>query len=232
MRALISVYLCLAIAFSTFPQSDCKPYLPISKGSKWEITNYSPKGKANGKTYSELIELVNSGDETIFSIKTISYDKKGTEVFANTYQAKCKNGKFEIDMSMKMDANAFKAYEDMDMQVDATDFELPDLNEAPGTILKDGSMTVIVGGSASPMGLNMKVLITDRKVEGKKQITTTAGTFECIGLSQRVTTKMVVNVQSSSKEWYAENVGLVRSETYNKSGKLMGYSELTMLQVQ
>jgi hypothetical protein len=37
----------------------------------------------------------------------------------------------------------------------------------------------------------------------------------------------MVKTEASSKEWYAEGVGLVKSEIYNKKGKLMGYSELT-----
>ena len=38
---------------------------------------------------------------------------------------------------------------------------------------------------------------------------------------------MIMNIEGSSKEWYAEGVGVVRSESYNKNGKLTGYSELT-----
>jgi hypothetical protein len=41
---------------------------------------------------------------------------------------------------------------------------------------------------------------------------------------------MMVRMKNNSKEWYAENVGMVRSETYNKRGKLMGYSELTKME--
>ena len=67
----------------------------------------------------------------------------------------------------------------------------------------------------------------DRKVEKREDITTSAGTFNCIVISQTISTKMMVRIKASSKECYAENVGMVRSESYNKKGKLLGYSELT-----
>ena len=39
--------------------------------------------------------------------------------------------------------------------------------------------------------------------------------------------KMGLKQSFEIKEWIAEGVGAVKSETYNKNGKLMGYSELT-----
>jgi hypothetical protein len=32
-----------------------------------------------------------------------------------------------------------------------------------------------------------------------------------------------------AKDWIAEGVGMVKSETFNKNGKLLGYSELTQI---
>jgi len=39
-------------------------------------------------------------------------------------------------------------------------------------------------------------------------------------------------VEGTSKEWHSENVGMVRSESYNKKGKLLGHSELTKPDIQ
>jgi len=52
-----------------------------------------------------------------------------------------------------------------------------------------------------------------------------------IVLTQKVSTKMMI-VEGTSTEWYSENVGMVRSESYSKKGKLLGYSELTKLDIQ
>ncbi len=213
-------------AFSTFAQPDCKPYVPYEVGAKWELTSYSPKGKEEGKIAYELIDKIERDNGYTYTIKSTSFDKKGKEVFTNEFNAYCKDGKFEFDMAMKMDNAAMQSYQNMEMEMDASEFELPSMDAEVGTTLKDGTLEVKVGSNSISM-FTMTVLITDRKVEAKEEIETPAGTFNCLVLTQKSTTKMLVKVEASSKEWYSEGVGLVRSEYYNKKGKLNGYSELT-----
>lgn len=219
----------VALAFivnTGYSQSDCNPYVPTSKGAKWEITNYSSKGKEAGKAAYELVDVVKSGSDIQFTIKAITYDQKGKETFSNTFDAYCKNGKFEFDMAFKMNGEALQAYEDMDIDIDATEFEIPSMDAAPGTQLKDGSLVVNVGSNSVNM-FKMTVLVTDRKVETREDIKTPAGVFDCLKLSQKISTKMIIGIEASSIEWYSEEVGMIRSESYNKKGKLSGYSELT-----
>ncbi len=229
MKALITSLLFSFCLFAVQAQTDCRPFVPTEVGTKWEITNYNKKGKELGKISYELIEKEESGNDITFTIKNVTYDKKGEEVYSNTYDAKCVDGKFEFDMTYKMDGSALQAYQDMDVEIDASKFELPSLDEALGTKLEDGSLSVGVDAGGA-LRLNMTVDITNRKVEAKEQISTPAGSFDCVILSQDISTKFLIKVQASSKEWYAENVGMVRSESYNKSGKLTGYSELTMIE--
>lgn len=215
----------LLFAYSAFAQTDCRPYVPLDKGTKWELTSYNEKGKELGKISSELLDKVESGNTVTFKIRSVSTDDKGKTTFSNEYEAYCKNGKFEFNMAFKMDGSTMQAYQDMDMKVDASDLEIPSMNEKPGTTLPDGTLTVSIGNI-----LNMSVNIVDRKIEAKETIITPAGSFDCLVLTQTVNTKMLVKIEASSKEWYAEGVGMVRSESYNKKGKLSGYSELTKLE--
>ena len=73
---------------------------------------------------------------------------------------------------------------------------------------------------------------TNRKVEARESYTCPAGTFECLVISQTTQTKMVMKIETSSKEWYAKEIGMVRSEFYNKKGVLKGYSLLTAINIQ
>lgn len=41
---------------------------------------------------------------------------------------------------------------------------------------------------------------------------------------------MGIKIRGSAKQWYSENVGMVKQENYNKKGKLMGSSLLTLFQ--
>lgn len=208
-------------------QTDCKPYVPAEEGTLWEISNYNAKGKLNGRIVYELKEKIVNGDDMTFVIHHSTYDKKGKELYNSSFEAHCISGKFKMDMTYKMDGARLAGYDNMEVDVDASDFEIPDMQAAAGTALADGTLKVAVGGG---IGLNMTVDITDRLIENHEQMTTAAGTFDCIVLSQKVSTKMIIGVKGSSKEWYAENVGMVRSESYNKKGKMIGYSELTRLE--
>lgn len=212
-----------------FAQTECKPYIPVSEGTTWEITNYSGKGKETGKVSYTLEKKVETGNSATFTIASTSYDSKGKESYSNKFEAYCIDGKFKFDMAFKLDGAAMASYENMDVDVDATEFEIPSMDAAAGTELEDGSLTVNVGSNGMAM-FKMTVLITDRKVEAKEKLTTPAGTFDCLRLSQQISTKMMVKIEGASKEWYAEEVGMVRSESYNKNDKLTGYSELTKLE--
>lgn len=215
----------LIFSINAFSQTDCRPYIPMEKGAKWELTNYNAKGKEQGKIAYELLDKVENGNDITFKIRSTSIDDKGNTTFTNDFEAYCKNGIFEFSMAFKMDGSSMQAYQDMDMNVDASDLEIPSMNEKPGTTLPDGSLTVSIANM-----FNMTVNITDRKIEAKEKIETPAGSFYCLVLTQTVNTKMIVKIEASSKEWYAEGIGMVRSENYNKKGKLSGYSELTKLE--
>ena len=228
MKVFIIIALTLIVSAS-YAQVDCKPYVPTSKGTKWEITNYSSKGKETGKTSYELVDKVDTDNGATFTIEATSYGKKEDVIYTNRYDAHCKNGEFEFDMAFKIDGAALQSYQSMDVDVNASNFEIPTMDEIVGTTLKDGSLVLKIGASNVTM-FKMTVLVTDRKVEAKEDKTTPAGTFKCMVLSQKVSTKMMVKVEGSSKEWYAEGIGLIRSESYNKKGKLTRYSELTKLE--
>ena len=92
-------------------------------------------------------------------------------------------------------------------------------------MLKDAEMNMHV--DATPMQLNFILTIYNRKVDAEESLKTPAGTFNCVKISQSQHLKAMISMDTNSIEWYAEGVGLVRSESYNKKGKLMGYSLLT-----
>lgn len=214
-----------------FSQSNCTPYLPITMGSSWEVTSYSAKDKETGKVVYELINIVETDTSTLFRIKAETFDKKGEKTYTNQYKAYCKNGKFDFDMAFMIDGESMQAYQNMDVKVDASELEIPTMETPPGTSLKDGNLDVRVStGDITVFKMNVKV--TERKLETIEEITTSAGTFKCLKITQKINTKMLVRIEGTSTEWYAENIGIIRSESYNKNGKLTGYDLLTKLEVK
>lgn len=227
-----TILIFLAFIFSLnslFAQAECRPYLPGKEGASWEITNYSDKGKVAGKIRYKLLERTESGNEVHFKVEATTFNDKNEQTYTTTFTAKCVDSKFEFDMAFKLDGATMEKYQNMDVDIDASEFELPNMDQPAGTMLKDGNLKMAIA-AGGPMNFNMTVFINNRKIEGKESITTPAGTFDCVVLSQDIDTKFILKVQASSKEWYAENIGMIRSESYNKKGKLMGYSELTLME--
>ena len=214
---LISVFF---ISFSSLSQNACKSYYPFEEGTKFEITNYNKKGKKEGVVKYEVTDV--NGNEA--TIKTVIFDGKGKEITTSNYKVMCEGNKVSIDFKSLINPDMLKQYKDMDMDITGTNIELPNDLQV-GQSLKDANMNMAINMGGITM--NMKIDMLNRKVDKKESITTPAGTFDCFALSYDNEMKMGMKMKFKIKEWIAEGVGMVRNESYNKNGKLMGYSELT-----
>ncbi|MDR2920577.1 MAG: hypothetical protein LBV72_14590 [Tannerella sp.] len=68
------------------------------------------------------------------------------------------------------------------------------------------------------------------KVTAQESITTDAGSFDCYKVESESTSKvMMTTTNINTTAWYAKNVGAVKTETYDKKGKLMSAMELVSL---
>lgn len=72
-------------------------------------------------------------------------------------------------------------------------------------------------------------IITFRKSEANKSTTTPAGTFDCFKISYDSEIKAGLKMTVKGVEWVAKNIGVVRSESYDKNGKLTGYTVMSAL---
>jgi hypothetical protein len=113
----------------------------------------------------------------------------------------------------------------MEAEISGDALEIPNHLSA-GETLPDGTMEMKVGSGGITM-VNIRMSITNRKVEAEETITTPAGSFDCIRMSQESELKMLIKKKFKNVVWYAKGVGMVRSENYDSKGKLESYSELT-----
>lgn len=220
MKKLYTLLFIVTVAFGgCFGQ--CNPYFDMEEGGKWEITSYNGKGKFQGRQMTEIKKLETDAEGWDATLAMQLYDKKDKEVYNKDIEMSCNGGTVVLDMTRLIPDEQLQTFKDMNMQVDMDNIEIPQNLEA-GMTLDDGSVTI-----SGDIPMKMTVVITDRKVEGKETITTPAGTFECFKITYSVATKMLMNINSTGVDYIAKGVGMVRNETYNKSGKLVSYSELT-----
>ena len=221
MKNVIStlIGICL-IATVSYSQDKCSKYYPLEEGTKFQITNYDKNDKAG--TVVDYLIKESSGDTAIIYYEM--FDDKGELVMSSEYGITCENDGVSIDFNSLAAPGMMEQYQDMEVDLSGTNLFLPN-NLSVGQSLPDADLLMNV--RMTPLNMKMTVKIFDRKVEGKETITTPAGTFDCIILTQSSETKMGVKVSGSSREWYAPEVGLVKQESYNKKGKIMGKSILT-----
>ena len=210
---------------------ECNFYFPTEEGTLLEMTNYDKKGKVAGYTSQKILEKKEVNGATIVVFEQSTRDAKGKDEVTVEMEVRCEDGKFYFDLDNYMNDMNMEEYEgnpDMDVIVDGDDIYYPaELNA--GEQLPDGSVTVKVLTNGFPI-MTVTVNISNRKVVAKETITTPAGTFECHKLTQDAEVKAIMKMTTSEVTWLAEDIGIVKTEIYNKKGKLISSSELTKIE--
>lgn len=215
-------YTLIALLFTTGAlYSQCNPFYNFKKGGQWEITNYGSNDKITSRQVNEVTSLKLNTNGWDASLKMQNYDKKGKLDFEKEISMSCDNGVISLDMSRFFPEEMLKSFKDMDMKMETDNLEIPS-NLEVGQELKEASITL-----SGNIPFTMETRIKDRKVLAKEKITTPAGTFDCYKISYTVVSKTVMSMEYSSIDWIAKEVGMVKSESYTKNGKLNGYSLLT-----
>lgn len=231
-KALLLSFLITGFAGIVKSQT-CGNYYPLTTGSGWEMTNYNDKGKVEGKTVSLVTQSVTTATGgTIATVQTISKDKKDTVTGKSSISIKCEAGKVYVDMKNFAPAKSSGQGKDMEVKTDGSFLEIPQTLSV-GLALPDANGTITIS-NASTVVSTMKISITNRKVASQGTITIGNDIYDCYEITQDVKVEMIVMgitvpTNTKSSEYYAPNTGLVKSETFDKNNKLMGYSELTKI---
>lgn len=228
MRLLsIVLFFAISISFGSVSAQDCRIYFPDEEGTLREMTNYDKKDKVTGKTLQKILEKKVEGNNVHLVVETRVVDDKDQPLSQTSMELTCDDGVFKVDMSEYL-TGVLAAYQSMEIEMDGDQLVFPSKMNV-GDELPDASMQITVSSNGISM-INMNVEISNRKVIARETLSTPAGSFDCYKLSYDLLSKTrLVNVTTSSVEWVSEGAGVVKTESYNKNGKLMGYSLLTRL---
>ena len=216
----ITIILALVIFSFNTAFSQCNPYYNFKEGNKWEITDYDHKDKKTGKQIYEIKSLDENGSGWKAKMYFQTFDKKDKKVMGQEVEMECKDGVIEMDMTRFIPAETLEAMKNMNVTLEVEKLDWPS-DLSVGQKLSDGAIHM-----KSSM-FNMSTMITDRKVESKESITTPAGTFDCFKVTYKISTKSFMTMELYAIDYIAENVGVVKSESYNSNKKLTGYTLLT-----
>jgi hypothetical protein len=224
-RYFILLVIAFAAGQTSKAQSSCSTYYPLVDGANFQYTNYDKKGKEDGQINYKVADVQNNGDTTNATMMMEMMDKKGN-TYTSDYEIACDGNVVKIDFKSLMNDQMLSQMGDVEMDISGTDVELPN-SLSVGQALPDANMQLKMkmGGG---INMNTNVETINRKVEKQESVTTPAGTFDCYVLYSETKTKMMMaNSIFPSRTWLAEGVGIVKQESYNKKGKLIGSMVLT-----
>lgn len=227
MKGLPLILALLVSFFSNEMAAQCSnDYFPVEEGTMFEMTHFDQKGKLTSVAKNTINFAADNGEGGFdIQVHTEVTDKDGDQVTTGDFLMNCKDGVITMDISALVNPAMTNMQADAEISISGAGAIFPK-ELKPGDELPAGETEIEIATNGLKF-MTIKMNQTNRRVVGRKNITTKAGTFDCIELNHDFEMKMLVRKTYSVKEWYAKGVGLVKTETYDKKGKLEGSSELT-----
>ncbi len=211
---------------------DCSSYLFMSDNSTVQMTVYDKKGKESGTQTWKISEVKKNGNQYESVVAGSFKDEKGKEIANSSGVYKCEGGVLKADVRMSMPQQQMEAYKDAEAKFETAYIEYPS-NISVGQTLKDVDFTMeVTGKNNAATTINYKMV--NRKVNSQEKVTTPAGTWDAYVISYNSTFKTQIGpiglpINMEVKEWFVPGIGTVKSETYNKAGKLAGSTMITSI---
>lgn len=204
-------------------------FFPTKEGTILVYKSFDKKDKETNTVKYTIKHLTINGDNMDITYLIESLDPKEKLVFKDEITIHKKGDKLYFDMSNFINKAAFQQNGEIpaEIQVTGNNMEVPS-NPKPGDVLPDANVEMAM--KLGFVNMKMSAQVTNRKVEAIEDITVKAGTFKGYKFTSEVnSTVMGMKVNSKNTDWYAKGVGTVRTESYDKNGKLQSYQELIEL---
>ncbi len=228
---LRNLFLVVATSLATgaMAQDDCTFFFPDQEGQQITRNFYTADGTLSNILVYHVDQAYDypSGEEVVASY-TFS-NATGKPLTSGQMAARCNNGNFTMSMgtlpsfplAMKMiDSDVFMMGDLMNYP---NAFSNP-MNPGDDNQFDNGTIRIYQKGNKNNRA---EVSITNREFVKNENIDTPAGNFQCTKV------KYDINIWTPNEklegygyEWYAPNIGIVRSEEYSKNGQLQSYSVL------
>jgi hypothetical protein len=234
MKKFILLFILLTTFNIKYTFSQCNSFFNYKNGMIMELETFNAKNKKTGKIINQVKNYSEGSNKYEALINSTYFDDKDKQVSTGEYVISCNNGTIQLDLKSLIPQESLSAYESMEVTFTGDHLEIPN-SLKQGDQLKDGNLYGEVKDKSSNNTFStLDFKITDRTVEGKESVTTNAGTFECYKIAYNMilnTRMMGINIPVNMKgiDYIAPSVGVVKSEMFNKNGKLGGYTLLSKI---
>ena len=203
---------------------DCKDAMYFREGRTITYTKYDKNGKPAGRDVGKIAEVKENGGVRTSVYKLVKYDAKDKVKEDGGAVVTCSGEGLKIGFQIpKMDnGEQEEAY-----------FSYPS-DMKPGQKL-EANMELHIKGKTNGKKMDVYFRVENRSVIAMEKITTPTGTYTAykIGYDMDVKFKVMgigIPMKLKILEWYEPAVGVVKTESYNKDGKLEEQSVLSSLQ--
>lgn len=225
MKKLFIPMVIIAFPFLLKAQ-DCGFY-NFTKGAVLGYQHFDGKSKLTGTSRLTFLDTYREGDAYVYKVRNETTTENSKEQPKPIeYIMRCENGEFYIDMSSMMDPATAGTF-GTDIKVTSSELSYPS-NLSVGQTLPDASFS-ISSGSQGVTVLSMTIDVANRVVAAKESVTVPAGTFDCYKITYNVDTKMLFKISATAAVWMTKGGGMVKTETYDKKGKLTSSMVLSEL---
>ncbi len=220
LKSSLFTLIALMLSAGLIQAQNCDLFMQFKEGVTTEYQMLDKKGKLSGTTQNTVKNLKSAGSETTAVITQKMTDEKGKEVTSGTYEVICEGNAYRMDVSSLLPAGLTDQFgENMEVTFEGDGLVMPTDLSVGKTFPSSSNEINFASGGMNLM--SMKMDITDHKVESKEEVSVPAGKFDAYKVVYNMTTKMMgANSTFKVVSWYADGVGMVKQESYDKKGKL------------
>lgn len=227
MKQLLFAFFSL-ITFSVAAQ-DCPGYYYLLDNATIELTSFDRKDRPQGKIIYKVTNVSKSSDGITSTLTSEIYDDKGEMVAGSSGTFRCSGDNLYMNMKMAIPNGAMGQFKNMEIKASDVYLEYP-ANMSVGQTLEEGAYHMEMLNNGNHFA-DMDYEVSNRKVVAKETITSDAGTWDCYKITydgdMAIDMGLSIHTRIKGADWFAPGFGIVKSENYNKNGKLRGYTLLT-----
>lgn len=204
-------------------------FFPTREGTVLVYKTFDKKKNLLGITRYTIQKVEKNGNDMDISYLLESMDPQEKPLFKDEQIVHQKGDTVYFDMTNFLDMAALH----QDGQIAdsvvmiGNELEIP-LEPKVGDKLPDANVEVAI--QTDTADVKIKSELTGRKVVTIEDVTVTAGTYTAYKLSSEVNSQnQGVETKSRNMVWYVKGIGSIKSENYDKNGKLQSRTELAEL---
>ena len=223
MKTNIRFLVMIAVSLLTvLGMSAQEPFFLHKEGVKLPYADKDKKGKINSYTETTATKVTGDADNCTVTYSMMVMDNKKNPVLKQpmTQTFEVKNGTVTYDPKSLVG----QIMEGMQVTVTGTPFQLPS-NVKVGDTFGDYTITLNLAG------IKTNTEVTGLKAVAEETLDVNGTSIDCVVIENTTVSKVIGIKQTAiQKIWYGHGIGPVKTNMYNKKGKLMTSQELVSIE--